>query len=224
MKHPAQLTDEERARVRAGCAAADEHFDSYAERCADAATEKALRWVRERLKGAGARVVRDLVSLGADDLDEELVREVVEDVMAAAVQTAPAVAALPNQQTLDRAVEHLRTMGPEEFRQSLVRAGTHTADGKLVPELQEKTIPFKTTPEQALALASIMVEMKNAGLDHEFIVKASELGRMDQGVYDLMALWLNSARDPAERDEIIADLHESIDDYAESPKETHHNP
>lgn len=85
-------------------------------------------------------------------------------------------------------------------------------------------IPFKTTPEQALALASIMVEMKNAGLDHEFIVKASELGRMDQGVYDLMALWMDSAGDPAERDEIVADLHESIDDYAEAPQEPLHKP
>lgn len=34
------------------------------------------------------------------------------------------------------------------------------------------TIPFKTTPDQVLNLASIMVEMKNALLDHDFIVKA----------------------------------------------------
>ena len=85
-------------------------------------------------------------------------------------------------------------------------------------------IPFKTSPEQVLALASIMVEMKNAGLDHEFIVKASELGRTDQGIYDLMALWMDAPGHPAERDEIIADLQESIDDYAEAPQEPVHKP
>lgn len=80
-------------------------------------------------------------------------------------------------------------------------------------------IPFKTSPEEVLALASIMVEMKNAGLDHEFIVKASELARTDQGIYDLMALWMDAPGAPAERDEIIADLQESMDDYAEAPQE-----
>ena len=80
-------------------------------------------------------------------------------------------------------------------------------------------IPFKTSPEEVLALASIMVEMKNAGLDPEFIVKASELGRTDQGIYDLMALWMDAPGDPAERDEIIADLQESMNDYAEAPQE-----
>ncbi len=62
--------------------------------------------------------------------------------------------------------------------------------------------PFKTTPDQLLHLASIMVEMKNAGVDHELIVSASELARADQGVYDLMALWMDASSDPSERDEI----------------------
>ncbi len=66
-------------------------------------------------------------------------------------------------------------------------------------------------------LALIVVEMKNAGLDHEFIVKASELARTDQGVYDLMALWLGAPAGSSERDEIVADIQESIDDYAAVP-------
>lgn len=77
-------------------------------------------------------------------------------------------------------------------------------------------IPFKTTPEQVMALASIMVEMGAAGLDQEFIVTASELARTDQGVFDLMALWKGS--NPEERDEIVADIQESVDDYQDAPQ------
>lgn len=84
--------------------------------------------------------------------------------------------------------------------------------------------PFKTTPDQLLHLASIMVEMKNAGVDHELIVSASELARVDQGVYDLMALWMDASSDPSERDEIIADLQDSLDDYADAPQEPVHKP
>jgi hypothetical protein len=75
------------------------------------------------------------------------------------------------------------------------------------------TIPFQTTPEQVLHLAEVMVEMTTAGLDHGFIVRASELGRTDQGVFDVMALWPDAGEDANERDEIVADIQESLDDY-----------
>jgi hypothetical protein len=77
-------------------------------------------------------------------------------------------------------------------------------------------ILFRTTTEQAMTLASIMVEMGRAGLDDQFIVAASDLARSDQGLYDLMAMW-SAATDATERDEIIADLQESIDDYGDAP-------
>jgi DNA-binding phage protein len=77
-------------------------------------------------------------------------------------------------------------------------------------------MPFKTTPKQVMKLASIMVEMKAAGLGQNFIVEASELARTDQGVFDLMALW-HGTEDDAEKDEIVADIQESIDDYQDAP-------
>jgi hypothetical protein len=77
-------------------------------------------------------------------------------------------------------------------------------------------IPFKTTPKQVMKLASIIVEMEGAGLDRNFIVAAFELARSDQGVYDLMALW-HGTSDDTERDEIVADIQESIDDYRDAP-------
>jgi DNA-binding phage protein len=77
-------------------------------------------------------------------------------------------------------------------------------------------MPFKTTPKQVMKLASIMVEMEAAGLDRNFIVTASELARTDQGVFDLMALW-HGTRNGSEKDEIVADIQESIDDYGDAP-------
>lgn len=77
-------------------------------------------------------------------------------------------------------------------------------------------IPFKTTDDQVIHIATIVVKMKSAGLDPAFIVAASELARTDQGVYDLMALWLDAKGDDTERDEIIADLQDSIDDYRDA--------
>ena len=38
--------------------------------------------------------------------------------------------------TPEEALEHLRTMGVDEFKRSLVKAGSHTEDGKLIPELR----------------------------------------------------------------------------------------
>jgi hypothetical protein len=81
------------------------------------------------------------------------------------------------------------------------------------------TIPFKTSPEQVMRLASIMVEMERAQLDRQFIVAASELARSDEGVFDLMALWHENASNAEEQAEIIADIQESIDDYKDAPSE-----
>ena len=39
-----------------------------------------------------------------------------------------------------------------------------------------------------------------------------------------MALWLDAEADPSERDEIVADIQESIDDYADAPPEPVHKP
>ncbi|MBL9109028.1 MAG: helix-turn-helix transcriptional regulator [Myxococcales bacterium] len=78
-------------------------------------------------------------------------------------------------------------------------------------------IPFKTTPEQIMNLASIVVEMKAAGVDPKFIVNVFELARTDQGVYDLMAMWLAAKNEPAERTEVVADLQEALDDYQDAP-------
>jgi len=80
-------------------------------------------------------------------------------------------------------------------------------------------IPFTTTPEQRLKLAGYVVEMLKTDLDREFIAAASELAREAQGVYDLFELWATMKDDPKERDQIIADIQDLLDDYRDAPKQ-----
>lgn len=77
-------------------------------------------------------------------------------------------------------------------------------------------IPFQTTSAQVIELAAIVTKMAKAGIDSEFIVKAEAIARTDQGAFDLMSLWLESKG--AERDEILADLQDTVDDYADAPQ------
>lgn len=106
-------------------------------------------------------------------------------------------------------------------QRTLARFKTHInliSLGRYVYRRKAMTIPFKTTPEEAMRLASIMLAMRDAGCDLDFVHRASELARSDQGVFDLMAMWVD-ATDAAEREEIIADIQESLDDYADAPAE-----
>jgi DNA-binding phage protein len=77
-------------------------------------------------------------------------------------------------------------------------------------------LPFGTTPDQVLELAAIVVDMHNAGVDKGFIAAAHALAQVDQGVFDLMALWRDTVG-PAERDEIVADIQDAISDYEDAP-------
>lgn len=83
--------------------------------------------------------------------------------------------------------------------------------------------PFHTTDEQVVKLAPIMVAMEEARLRHEFIVQAFKLAHEDQGVYDLMKLW-HETPEGAERDEIIADIQDSLDDYRDAPARPQEKP
>jgi len=75
---------------------------------------------------------------------------------------------------------------------------------------------FKTTPEQQLQLATIMVEMNDAGLPAVFITRCADLARDDQGVFDLMELWFEEEVEE-DRGEIVADLQEILDEDDELP-------
>ena len=58
--------------------------------------------------------------------------------------------------------------------------------------------------------------MADSGLPTDFIAAAMDLAGQEQGAYELMELW-SEARPGKERDEIVADLQEALDDWAEAP-------
>ncbi len=84
---------------------------------------------------------------------------------------------------------------------------------RIAHETSKIPFPFPTSAEEVLHLETIVAAMEIAGVDNEFIVAASDLARADQGVYDLMAIWLASTGDPAEQDDAIADIRGLLRDY-----------
>jgi len=72
---------------------------------------------------------------------------------------------------------------------------------------------FETTAKEKLEVYAIAGEMKkDTSLSPDFIAAAVEIALRSQGAYDLMTLWRDET-DVKEREEIIADLQESIDDF-----------
>jgi len=84
-------------------------------------------------------------------------------------------------------------------------------------------LPFGTTPDQLLELPSIVVELRAAGFAESFIVAVDALARIDQGVFDLLALWRDT-RESTVRDELIADVWESLADYEDAPSRPQQKP
>lgn len=72
-------------------------------------------------------------------------------------------------------------------------------------------IPFPTSPEQKSRIPQIAARMKKKGLPPGFIHSVSQLAQFDQGVFDLMDMWL------AEQEAVTADLHEALKDYGVIP-------
>lgn len=75
----------------------------------------------------------------------------------------------------------------------------------------------------SLHVLDILNEMRHAGFAREFIFSLMENCQRYEGLRDLMDLW-SAASDPIERDEIIADLQESLQDILESPSKIEEKP
>lgn len=77
---------------------------------------------------------------------------------------------------------------------------------------------FHLTPEQDVSLFSAGIKMQKSGFSVEFISSAIRTALHYEGVADLILLW-NDESSSTERDEIIADIQELIDDCALQEKE-----
>ncbi len=73
-------------------------------------------------------------------------------------------------------------------------------------------LPFQTTPEQVTEIAAIQDAMQAYGLDTAFLEDAADMARTDQGVFDLMSMWMDCERD-VDRDDIVEEIRQSISDY-----------
>ena len=79
--------------------------------------------------------------------------------------------------------------------------------------------PFTTTDDQKVELWAIASAMRAAGLSASFITAAIRRAEEYEGTFDLLALWRDSSDDTegqAEREQIIADIQELLDEGDEA--------
>jgi DNA-binding phage protein len=78
-------------------------------------------------------------------------------------------------------------------------------------------IPFTTTPAQKVRVAQIASMMKAHGLYDEFIANLIDFASEYEGAYNLMEMWA-SEESQEDKDAIIADLQDEIEDWLSAPK------
>lgn len=75
---------------------------------------------------------------------------------------------------------------------------------------------FQTSFEQKAKLYSIAAKMEKNQVDIAFINEAVELACLKEGIFDLLEMW-DEAESWEERNEIVADIQEEIDDDKNKP-------
>ena len=75
----------------------------------------------------------------------------------------------------------------------------------------------KLTPALKVELIEVGHKMNQSGLQHKFIADAIQTAFEFEGVYNLMKMWADES-DQTERDEIVADIQDLIDDCAQRKK------
>ena len=75
----------------------------------------------------------------------------------------------------------------------------------------------KLTPYLKVELIEVGHKMNQSGLPHEFIADAVQTAFEFEGIYNLMKMWENENKQK-ERDEIVADIQDLIDDCAQRKK------
>ena len=78
-------------------------------------------------------------------------------------------------------------------------------------------------PNNDLHVLDILNEMRHQGLESTFICTLMENCQRFEGIRDLMEMWFEET-DSKERDKIIADLQESLDDIENTPQRPEERP
>jgi len=82
---------------------------------------------------------------------------------------------------------------------------------KAMKKKSNDIVPFITDPKNYGTIFEIAALMIKNGLPSKFVNRVQDHAKQFEGSYDLMVLW-NNETDQDERNEIIADLQEAIDD------------
>ncbi len=78
-------------------------------------------------------------------------------------------------------------------------------------------------PSADLHVLDILNEMRRIGIEGAFICLLMEYCQRYEGIRDLMELWFEEV-DSGERDRIIADLQDSLEDIVDAPSKTEERP
>ena len=76
----------------------------------------------------------------------------------------------------------------------------------------------RLAPDNQIELFEIATKMKACGLHSDFITASVQTAMEFEGVYDLMKMWAEET-EPKERQEIIADIQDMVDDCAQQEKQ-----
>ena len=83
--------------------------------------------------------------------------------------------------------------------------------------------PYGDDPSDDLHVLDILNEMRHKGIEHAFIRSLMENCQRYEGLRNLMELWCEETN-CTERDKIIADLQESLDDIENAPSKPEEKP
>jgi hypothetical protein len=78
-------------------------------------------------------------------------------------------------------------------------------------------------PRNELHVLDILNEMRRIGLESNFISRLLENCQRYEGIRDLMEMWFEET-DAKERDKIIVDLQDSLDDISDAPLKPEERP
>lgn len=84
--------------------------------------------------------------------------------------------------------------------------------------IQINTPIFETSFDQQAKLRTIASKMESSGISKLFLKEAVALGEIKEGVFDLFEMW-DEAESEDEKKEIIADIHEEVEDDKNKPLE-----
>lgn len=81
---------------------------------------------------------------------------------------------------------------------------------KWLNELERQIELFKTTPAQKSKIPEYKKAMTRAGLNKYWVSAVSQIAKNDQGIFDLMKLWM---KNEDQRHEIVTELHSGLTEY-----------